>query len=66
MTQKDYIALAAIIANARRLSRAPHNWTAAEVIDNISDNLTDMLASDNPRFSRVRFEAACNPAGDQS
>ena len=60
MTSKDYIAIAAALAAARR--NCPQGadrqaWYAA--LDDIGGKLADVLKQDNPRFDRARFAEAC-------
>ncbi len=59
MTRKDYVALAESISRARgkvAVFRAP---SADTVFSFITEEIALDLASDNPRFDRDRFMAAC-------
>lgn len=60
MTKKDYIAIAAILKQAR------YKWddgtaTRDMVCNSIAVELADVMARDNPRFDRACFLAACKP-----
>ncbi len=51
---RHYVAIAAVIANMP--SHSPRLWTTRE---EMTGQLADLFARDNPRFDRARFEAAC-------
>lgn len=61
MTKKDYVAIARVISDGQFIN-CP---TAAEYQINLATRskigrqLADVCASDNPRFDRARFLAAC-------
>lgn len=57
MSKKDYEMLARVLRTNRRYSKVSPD--AAAVIDDISRDLSVSLASDNPRFDKARFLAAC-------
>lgn len=66
MTKKDYIAIAAVIAEQRMLGplrtdedRAC-NRSVQAVLDLTARSLADCMQRDNPRFDRATFLAACN------
>ena len=50
MTKKDYIAIAAVIAESPMLSGQR---------ESIVDSLADIMQADNPAFNRATFERAC-------
>lgn len=54
MSRKDYVPMAALIK-----SHAAGSPIAFAVLINYAEDLADLLASDNPRFDRARFLAAC-------
>lgn len=56
MTLRDYVAIAAVLADSRS-----HVFTNGrnDVHATIALKLADMMAADNPRFDRKRFLAAC-------
>ena len=55
MTRKDY----QLIADAvRKAMTADHGWDTRPICRTARD-IADALASDNPRFDRARFLAAC-------
>jgi len=56
MTRKDYILIAAALANERTPFMVEHHKYA---LDNIALTLADALATTNPRFDRERFLKAC-------
>lgn len=56
MTRKDYILLAEAISDSG--SNLGHD-TWDEARKEIARFIADALASDNPRFNRARFMAAC-------
>ena len=56
MTRRDYVAIAAELADARRYSDHPEQRLG---IDAAAERIADTLARDNPRFDRKRFLAAC-------
>lgn len=53
MTKKDYQAIARAIHRVRQDSHPETTITA------VTDALADVMAADNPRFSRERFVEAC-------
>ena len=55
MTRKDYVRFAAMLKELRL--RCSDN--ELELMDTISDNLSDILCADNPNFDRARFLKAC-------
>ncbi len=54
MTQKDYILLAAALASVDT-----DTDSAIEAWHDIREAVANVLAADNPRFDRGRFNAAC-------
>lgn len=61
MSRKHYVAIAAILRNARMLAEA-HEMTRDESIDSITEALAAYLETDNASFDRGRFlEAARSP-----
>lgn len=52
MSRKDYVAVAAIIADLRRDHDGETAWL-------IAGRLATMFGHDNPRFDRARFLKAC-------
>jgi len=61
MTRKDYILIAAAIAEARRQIPEGGAHATWEYVSNstVARVLAHSLASDNPRFDRERFLKAC-------
>jgi hypothetical protein len=61
MTKKDYILIAAVLAKRGcHIAQDPafrEGWHAA--LSAYAHALADALASENPRFDRARFLAAC-------
>lgn len=57
VTRKDYVALASALhwSNPRKTCARTPERAWSDVIAAVSD----VLAADNPRFSRARFERAC-------
>lgn len=55
--QRHYEALARLMQECK----AEHNTDQLGGLDMAIRKLTDMLARDNPRFDRGRFERACEP-----
>ena len=63
MTRKDYVKIATVFANnapakhdddaGGRMHQRAEKWRA------LVRDMADMLATDNPRFDRARFLAAC-------
>ena len=62
MTRKDYIAIAAIIAE-KRWPSANLRMTEDELLNELAHEFADMLAEDNPRFDRGRFLEAAGAIG---
>ena len=60
MSQKDYQAIAAILAAERELAATRPSAYAGRIdaIDHITRDLADLMAADNSRFDRGRFYAA--------
>lgn len=57
MSRKHYEAVARVIRSNKVLNAAdPH---AAEVIDDVAKDLAQAFYTDNDRFNRDRFLAAC-------
>jgi predicted secreted Zn-dependent protease len=63
MTKQDYIAIAAILSNART---CPNCTSAQPTIDHITRELADVMASGNTRFDRERFYGAAGMEEGQS
>lgn len=57
MTRKDYVLIAAAIAESVVVYR--DNYFAAEAIGANARFLANRLATDNPRFDRNKFLKAC-------
>jgi hypothetical protein len=61
MTKKDYEKIASVIGGVA----AKYDETSAspitDVLDRIVEDLCAIFASDNPRFDRDKFIAACEP-----
>lgn len=57
MTRKDYVLIAAAIAEVASYSRG-HAFFARSV----AENLADSFQADNPSFDRERFLQACLPS----
>ena len=61
MTRKDYELIAAALAATNQHKATDDDyregWFAAA--SSVAHRLADSLASDNPRFDRARFLAAC-------
>lgn len=60
MTRKDYELIAAALARANMT--ATRESLSAKTIALVAYELADKLATDNPRFQRGRFLAACGVA----
>lgn len=58
MTRKDYIKFAAMLNEARHRYLPQNSEIPTRVLDYISDELADILAADNARFDRDRFDRA--------
>ena len=56
MTRKDYIAIAAAISTARRVTPSKAQQSA---LDDVQALLAQHMAADNARFDRARFLKAC-------
>ena len=61
MTSKDYL----LIAGALRRTATQANPDARNMHRTLSEDIADALASDNPRFDRARFLAACGVTNDR-
>jgi hypothetical protein len=61
MTKKDYVLIAALLAEIRsRYGPLPNkSVSAARVLADVTTGIADILARDNPRFNRTRFFEAC-------
>jgi hypothetical protein len=57
MTRKDYVLIANTLANLMKDFNNGGDDTVSLAL--VSHELADVLASDNPRFDRIRFLAAC-------
>ena len=57
MTRKDYVLIADTLANLMKDFNNGGDDTVSLTL--VSHELADVLASDNPRFDRGRFLAAC-------
>ena len=62
MSRKDYVAVAGLIR-----SRLPYGGTTTHkchyaAVADFAGGMADLFASDNPRFDRGRFLAACGLA----
>lgn len=55
MSRKDFIAIAAVIADSRDDFKSPTAHAR------FSARVASMLAETNPRFDRARFVTACTP-----
>lgn len=64
MTRKDYIRIAAAIAEVEAMNEdIPDQYgLQAATLRIVVDRLALALAADNPRFKRATFETACLPA----
>ena len=60
MTKKDYELIAAAVRENAALTRRDDAFKAA--VADVAGSLAVALASDNPRFDRARFLAACGVA----
>lgn len=56
MTHKDYVKIAAALADAR--AQFPDDAHARVGVNLAEASIADVLAADNPRFDRSRFHAA--------
>jgi len=61
MTRKDYVAIAGAIAEAYRTCDSYDRPSKRKVLDIVTKELVRVLAADNFRFDRGRFERACSP-----
>jgi hypothetical protein len=59
MTRKHYITLAAALRRSQPFADEPHHFD--QWLDDVRA-IANVLAADNPRFSRERFYAACASA----
>jgi hypothetical protein len=55
MTKKDYQAIAAMLYTFQDTNRT----VRAQLTSEIAQRMADLMAADNPRFSRERFIEAC-------
>lgn len=64
MTRKDYVLIAAVLAEAGPPPMQSDEFRAGAAFarDYAAHKLAAMLARDNPRFNRARFLAACGVA----
>ena len=58
LSQKDYVAIAKIIADLRDRGFSATDEGIA-VLESVESELADYFVLDNPRFSRGRFLQAC-------
>lgn len=58
MTRKDYVKLAEAIRECARAVEAHPGCSPEMVLVRVADEIGDVLAADNPRFDRERFERA--------
>lgn len=58
MSKKNYVAIAAIIQNARA-NTSPEDKVAREAITYIASDLARVFARDNSRFNSDKFLRAC-------
>lgn len=56
MTRKDYILFAEVFYRHKKR----YGFRTDAVVDEVIEDISDALASDNPRFNRERFITACN------
>ncbi len=63
MTKRDYIAIAKVINLELMVANAAYaevyRTTAIETLQDVTGNLADVFASDNPKFNRKTFATAC-------
>lgn len=59
MSKKHYEAIAAIIASTYRNAALYNDAGRLETLETTAARLADYFATDNPRFDRERFLAAC-------
>jgi hypothetical protein len=59
MSRKDYVAVAAVIASEVLQLRRVGNLDAVDTVYTMTKVMADVFGSDNPRFDRDRFLAAC-------
>jgi len=62
MTQKDYIAIAAIIKSERKDYADGPSGAVGDALDHITVELADYMQRDNPRFKRDLFYKAAGHA----
>ena len=60
MTKKDYELIAEGLKNA--FYKASHDGVMLSEVQRkyVVDNISELLANDNPRFDYTKFEQACN------
>lgn len=62
MTRKDYVLIAAAIADSRETAKRCNGGFSkkdASMLQLTAAKIADALASDNPQFDRARFLTAC-------
>ena len=63
MTRKDYKAIAEVIRqNTEELDSGAERGMVVKTIQDVpklAEDLASIMASDNPRFDRIRFLSAC-------
>lgn len=58
---RHYAKIAAVIRKRRDMYLNIKAPRAAEELVGLQRDMADLFATDNPRFNRARFDAACNP-----
>lgn len=59
MTRKDYVKIAQVFADQINTEHSQKNSAGVLTLARSVRSMADMLQSDNPRFDRARFTAAC-------
>ena len=59
MTRKDYVLIAAAIREARSEEFRDGTYEGLQGVSRVAEIVGRKLESDNPRFDRERFIAAC-------
>lgn len=59
MTRKDFEAIANIATNARLDAVNRNSTDGIEAVYGMALDMSDYFATDNPRFDRAKFLAAC-------
>jgi hypothetical protein len=63
MTQKDYVLIAEVIKRASELDAIIEVSRGTEIVSighyTLTERFAQMLAADNPRFDRAKFQKAC-------